>query len=233
MRLAENLIADKSSDLKTACAPYFSSMMQSCYRLLCSINHLCEDARVSSGIVHLNAVPMRLAPVIGRLCRFASEYAACLGLTLRCDALCPHAAARVDPEKLERMTLNLLSNALKYTRPGGAIDMRLYQKDAWACIEVENEGEDISPSLSPHLFERFCTGETDPQRGTGLGLFIVRELARLHGGDAFCAQPKGHGARFVIRIPAIDTPPAADVLPDDAAVDRVRMELAGMVHQGT
>jgi signal transduction histidine kinase len=108
--------------------------------------------------------------------------------------------ADADRDRLTQIVENLIVNAIRYGREPVELQAG-HAGPGQLCITVRDHGPGIDPSQEPLLFQRFATGN---RRGTGLGLFIVRELARAHGGDAHyeSATP---GARFVVTLPAVDT----------------------------
>ena len=109
-----------------------------------------------------------------------------------------------DGEKLERILLNLLSNAFKFTPEGGRIQLRLRQTEQQATLEVLDNGPGVPPHLRTAVFERFRQGKGGLNRrfgGTGLGLAIVKEFTELHGGRASVDLAPGGGALFSISLP--------------------------------
>lgn len=113
-------------------------------------------------------------------------------------------AAEADGEKLQRVLLNLLSNAFKFTPDGGAIKLRLSSLGARALIEVEDSGPGVATELHEAVFERFCQGEGSARRsrgGTGLGLAIVKDFVELHGGTVVLGSAPAGGALFSVQMP--------------------------------
>jgi CheY-like chemotaxis protein len=112
-----------------------------------------------------------------------------------------------DAARLQQVIANLLTNAAKYTDPGGSIALRASKDGAHAVIRVEDNGIGIPSSVLPHVFELFYQGPRDRSRaqgGLGLGLAIVQNIIRLHGGDvAARSAGAGQGSEFVVRLPAI------------------------------
>lgn len=115
-------------------------------------------------------------------------------------------AAVIDPERLQQMVWNLLSNAAKFTPEGGRIKLSLSCRDEQLEIKVADNGEGVSREALPHLFERFWRGDSTNTRshsGLGLGLAIVSHLADLHGGSVSVESAGlGKGATFRILLPA-------------------------------
>jgi len=109
-----------------------------------------------------------------------------------------------DSEKLQRILINLLSNAFKFVPEGGRIEIRLRKQGDQAVIEVQDNGPGVPFNMQAAVFERFRQVEGGSQRrfgGTGLGLAIVRDFAELHGGAAGLVEAPGGGALFIVRFP--------------------------------
>jgi PAS domain S-box-containing protein len=109
-----------------------------------------------------------------------------------------------DPMRLEQVFRNLLSNAVKYSPAGGRVSVRLDARDSSATVEVADEGVGIPPDALPHLFDRFFrvdSAATQRIDGTGLGLYVVREIVALHGGDVTATSEVGVGSVFTVSLP--------------------------------
>jgi PAS domain S-box-containing protein len=116
-----------------------------------------------------------------------------------------------DGVRLEQIVMNLLSNSLKFTPPGGAITVSVRRERDEAVLRVADEGAGIAPELLPSVFELFVQGERNLDRGTGglgVGLNLVRRLVELHGGRVEAASPGlGQGSVFTVRLPALAEAP--------------------------
>jgi signal transduction histidine kinase len=112
-------------------------------------------------------------------------------------------AARLDPFRLEQALANLLHNAIKYTPPGGAIEVVLSQpRPDQIKIEVRDNGPGIPPEARESVFDRFASvNASGPTRGLGLGLYLSRQIVQLHGGELDLESPPEGGTRFVVRMP--------------------------------
>ncbi|MDB5937044.1 MAG: hybrid sensor histidine kinase/response regulator [Massilia sp.] len=112
-----------------------------------------------------------------------------------------------DPTRLEQIASNLIDNALKYTPPGGQIDISVAHDDEHdeVMLSVTDTGVGIAPDLLPHVFDVFVQGSITIDRsqgGLGIGLALVRRLAELHGGSVSAhSEGAGNGSTFVIRLP--------------------------------
>jgi CheY-like chemotaxis protein/two-component sensor histidine kinase len=112
-----------------------------------------------------------------------------------------------DPLRLQQVVLNLMTNAVKFTPPGGHVFLRLARAGDSAVIEVSDTGKGISPELLPHIFERFRQGDSSSTRqygGLGLGLTIAHQLVMMHDGKITAqSDGDGKGSRFVVRLPLV------------------------------
>jgi signal transduction histidine kinase/ActR/RegA family two-component response regulator len=122
-----------------------------------------------------------------------------------------------DAERLQQVIWNLLNNAIKFTPPGGLVEVTLERRGGDAAITVRDSGIGIAPSFLPHVFERFSQADSSTTRaygGLGIGLSIVKSFVEQHGGTVSAASD-GHerGATFLVRIPL--APGVAPLLPLD------------------
>jgi signal transduction histidine kinase len=126
-----------------------------------------------------------------------------------------------DPDRLQQIVWNLLSNATKFTPEQGAVTLRLSHTDTHVEITVADTGSGIDPEFLPHVFERFRQADVGSRRrygGLGLGLAIVRHLAELHGGTVSAESAgRDRGATFRVRLPVRTVTNPAEPATDDAA----------------
>ena len=172
-------------------------------RLLKLVNTLLDFSRIEAGRAQAHYVPTDLAAATQELAsvfRSAMERAG-LRYSVTCEALpCP---VFVDQEMWEKIVLNLLSNAFKYTLEG-EIRIELRSQGAVAELVVADTGTGIPPEALPQLFNRFyrvpgANGRT--HEGSGIGLSLVRELVKLHGGSIDVESTVGRGSIFRVRMP--------------------------------
>lgn len=174
------------------------------------IDDLLDISRIISGKVNLNIGPVRLRDAATS----AVESVAPL-MQQKSHTLALEVAAELwvagDHARLVQIMVNLLTNAAKFTPTGGQIVLRIGQSGALAEISVKDNGPGIAPELLPNIFKLFFQGEQDAARshgGLGLGLSLVRELVKLHGGEisVFSAAQLQVGSEFVVQLPAIAAP---------------------------
>src|SRR5262249_30862971 len=128
-----------------------------------------------------------------------------------------------DPTRLGQVVANLLSNAAKYTKPGGRVEVSVACEGPLAVLRVRDTGVGIPPEMLARIFELFTQVGASLHRsegGLGIGLTLVRRLVELHGGSvsAFSAGV-GQGSEFVVRLPVAEAPPDLSVSRDGSQPD--------------
>lgn len=172
-------------------------------RLLKLVNTLLEFSRIEAGRVQAQYEPVDLASVTADLASNFRSAAERAGLTLRVECEAVDVPVYVDREMWEKVVLNLVSNAFKYTFHG-EIAVHLAREGDSAVLRVRDTGTGISPEAQARLFERFYRVEGAAGRtheGTGIGLALVQELVRLHGGTVGVQSRLGEGSEFSVWIP--------------------------------
>lgn len=160
-------------------------------RLSRLVDDLLTAARIEAGALEVSAEPVALTGLVEEV---AADLAADVAIDL------PDVRVYVDRGRVQQMVGNYLTNALRYGRP--PVTITASREDGAVVLRVCDAGEGVSPELLPRLFGKFERGSD--QEGTGLGLFIVRELARAQGGDAWYEPSTTAGACFALRIPVAD-----------------------------
>lgn len=191
-------------------------------RLLRLVNSLLDFARLEAGRIEARYEPVDLAALTADL---ASNFrAACDRAGLVLEVVCPPLPqpVLVDRDMWEKIVLNLLSNAFKYTLEGGIV-VRLEAQGPEAVLTVTDTGTGIPADELPRLFDRFHRIEGQRGRtheGSGIGLALVQELVGLHGGRIDAASRPGEGSAFTVRVPLGTAHLAPDLIVASGAVDR-------------
>lgn len=179
-------------------------------RQLAALTRLADDLM---DITRLETGKMEFRPVMADLRLFLAQAVVSLqdaatAKKLKLEILMPQAPLEVDLDesRFQRLVLNLLGNAIKYTPEGGTVWVKAVQEGDEIVFRVEDTGIGIAPDVLPRIFELF-TQENPAARlapgGLGVGLAMVREIAQLHGGSAQARSAgPGKGAEFTVRLPA-------------------------------
>jgi two-component system, sensor histidine kinase len=164
------------------------------------VEDLLDRSQLQAGKLLLRLDDVDLADLIREIAQRATEEATATGSTVVVDAPEP-VIGRFDAVRITQVIANLLSNAIKYGA-GKPVTVSVRKSGGTARIAVSDGGPGISPSEQKHVFERFERGTASERAGSyGLGLWIVRELVRLHGGTVTVQSSPGHGATFTVTVP--------------------------------
>jgi PAS domain S-box-containing protein len=167
------------------------------------ISSLLDVTRFEGGQVTVARAPLDLAALVRRVADDVRP-----ALTHHTVVVAGAAALPVDGDamRLEQVFRNLISNAIKYSPAGGAVTLGLEQCGDRACVSVADEGVGMPAEALPHLFGRFFRVDSDLTRhieGTGLGLYVVKEIVTLHGGDVTVRSELGKGSVFTVCLPSL------------------------------
>lgn len=180
------------------------------------INQLLDFRKMQTGNLRLNLTEADLVNFLRNLVNSFSSYAQEREIKLAFNTLKKRLFVAFDPDKIEKILNNLLSNAFKFTQAGGAISVNLSlvfdakdddfseenQDQQFIEISVKDTGMGISNTHINRIFNRFFqTDENDQNQGSGIGLALVKELVRVHNGNIFVSSKPGMGTKFTIRIP--------------------------------
>jgi PAS domain S-box-containing protein len=183
-----------------------------------SLTQIVEDvldiSRIVSGKIRLNVQAVDFPIVVRNAVDVVAPAADAKGVRLE-TIIDPQAGpVSGDPERLQQILWNLLSNGVKFTKRGGKVQVRLERIDSHIELTVSDTGIGISPEFLPHVFERFRQAEggtTRERGGLGLGLSIARQLTELHGGTIVVSSGGlGQGATFRVSIPLMSVYPARE-----------------------
>ena len=172
-------------------------------RLLKLVNSLLDFSRIEAGRLQASFEPVDLATLTNELASTFRSAMETAGLDLVVD--CPPLPEQVyvDPEMWEQIVLNLLSNAFKFTLKG-SVTVSVRAAGSSAQLTISDTGSGIPESELPHIFERFHRVEGAPGRsyeGTGIGLALIQELVKLHGGTVSVESKVDQGSAFRVSVP--------------------------------
>ncbi|MCP4202562.1 MAG: response regulator [bacterium] len=180
------------------------AMLANTHRLLRHVNLLLDTAKLEAGQLQLDLVESNLAAMLEDLVTASLPHAGRKGIEIATEGLDSIPEFSFDPDKVEMIAANLLSNALKFTPDGGRIAVRARVEIGAVVFEVEDNGPGIPQDQRGLIFDRFHQVDsslTRREEGTGLGLTLARELARLHGGDVVVESEAGRGSVFRVTLP--------------------------------
>jgi len=202
------------------------------------IEDLLDVSRIISGKLRLDIRRMKLGSVVAAAVETVGPAAAAKGVHLEHTSTADADVITGDPDRLQQVVWNLVSNAVKFTPKGGRVEVSVERIDSEMRVRVADTGTGIGPDLLPYVFDRFWQADnsmTRTHQGLGLGLAIVRHLVELHGGHVRAEScGPGAGSEFVVTLPIrlmhvsdhdVEAPPVAPrpstPPPDDHRLDGV------------
>ena len=198
-------VNDKERNFKK----YYNIMKQNCYRQLRLVNNMIDITKLDAGFFELNLQNCNIVNVVESVTMSVSEYIRSKSIELIFDTDIEECIISCDPEKIERVILNLLSNSIKFTNPGGSMTVNMYDKGENIIISIKDTGIGIPNDKLGIIFDRFRQVDrslTRNQEGSGIGLSIVKSLVELHRGKISVLSEYGKGTEFIIVLPVIVLP---------------------------
>lgn len=183
---------------------YLMVMKQNCYRLMRLINNFLDITKLDSGFVKVNLGNYDIVKIVEDITLSVSSYIESNNISLIFDTNVEEKIMAFDPDKIERIMLNLLSNAFKYSKPNGKILVTLKDKKDIVYISVKDTGVGIPEDKKQLIFERFGQVDKTLKRvceGTGIGLSLVKSLIEMHDGTINLKSEVDVGSDFIIMLP--------------------------------
>ena len=173
-------------------------------RLARLLDDLTDLSNIELGRVALDFGRVRLRDVVDSVVTILRPRAEASGIAVTSD-VSPDLCVRADEDRLHQILINLVDNAVKYTRAGGHVEVRARRTEPWVGIEVADTGVGIAAADLPRITERFYRVDRARSRelgGTGLGLAIVKHLVQAHGGELVIESEPGRGTTVRVRLAA-------------------------------
>ena len=170
-------------------------------RILTMLTTLMDITEAETGVLPLELEPVTLAALLARVEELYRYVAEEKQITLS-SACPPDLVVSIDPPRIQQALANLLDNALKYTLPGGRVEVEAYREPPYVAVAVRDSGEGIPPEEIPRIWDRLYRGDKSRSaRGLGLGLSLVKAVVEAHGGQVEVASQPGAGSRFTVYLP--------------------------------
>ncbi|MEM6645979.1 MAG: ATP-binding protein [Bacteroidota bacterium] len=209
----EDILEERHGPLSTRLRSRLTSVLQNARRLLTRTNQLLDLAQLDAERLEISTRPVEVIGLLRSFCDACMPLAERQHVDFRFEADAESLYCLLDADVVEKMVLNLLSNALKYTPERGDVTLSLTVADASAeaslLICVADSGPGIPAEEHDQIFERYYRVDgSHPARtiSSGLGLALVRQLAHMHDGAVMVSSQPGAGATFCIRLPLVPAP---------------------------
>lgn len=219
--ITERLNSGLGRNLDSGIQEMIGMLEQNGLRLLKLIDDLLDLVRFDLGHANINHQPTRIDTLVDGLLRSLRHLAEQDRVALLWECKTDREFIQLDQDKFDKILLNLVINAIKFTPSGGSITVKVNVAQGLLRLTVEDTGVGIPPDVLPHIFERFWqvdTSSTRKFRGAGIGLALVRSLTEAMGGAVNVSSQLGQGTLFTIELPAPAEAPqtstAADAEPN-------------------
>lgn len=193
---------------------------QNCFRLLRLINNLIDSTKLDAGHFELNMTNCNIVNIVEEITLSVAGYVNSKNISLIFDTDVEEKILACDPDKIERIMLNLFSNSLKFTDEGGSIFVNIFDGEEYITISVEDTGIGIPEEKLHIIFDRFRQVDksfTRSYEGSGIGLSLVKSLLEMQDGMISVESKYGIGTKFTIKFPV-------KVLDDNNYEEKVNMD---------
>lgn len=183
---------------------YDTTIKQNCYRMLRLVNNLVDITKIDSGFMTMHFANYEIVSLIEDITLSIVPYIESKQINVVFDTFIEELEIKCDPESIERVILNLLSNSVKFTNIGGNILVTLNSDENWVTISIKDDGVGIPNNLKDIIFERFVQADKSLSRekeGSGIGLALVKSLVELHHGSVYINKEITVGSEFIIKLP--------------------------------
>ena len=206
-----------------------STVNKNAEQLLQLINALLDFRKLDVGAETLRLQTGDFVHFISELCIPFQAYAIDRDMNFTFSSEMEILSMQFDPDKVQKILLNLLSNAFKYTPDGGSIKVHIYQQDDRVCVSVSDSGQGIGNADKEHVFERFYqASQKQHKTGSGIGLHIVSEYVHMHRGTVTVTDNEPKGSVFTIKLPlqeiSIPEEFPLEKVPDEEPFEQVEVQ---------
>lgn len=184
--------------------------------LIALVSDFLDLSKLESGRIELLQTEINIAELVQNTVQNFAPLTTSKNITLTCHAENPIVPIHADRRRLEQVLTNLVSNAVKFTDPGGAIEVRLQSNNKGLRVEIQDSGVGIPRHEIENLFQKYRQAQNLPvpaQEGSGLGLVICKMIVEAHGGKIWVDSEEGKGATFTFTMPSLDLEKRDNCLP--------------------
>lgn len=199
----DNILRVKDQTWTADFVDLLSKTRENSQRLSSLVNDLSDLSRIESQKLRLDMKEVNLNQLIGSTLSDFSMTASEKNIALTYEPNTETINIKADPSRMHEIMANLIDNAIKYSQSGKTVIVRFKKEDSFAQVEVKDSGYGIPEEAKPHLFEKFyrVNRSSSEPKGTGLGLFVTKELIERQGGKIWFESQVGKGTTFYFTVP--------------------------------
>ena len=196
--------SDSLDEKKDSVNKYIKSIKQNCFRLSKLINNIVDSSKIKAGFFELNLSNNNIVEVVEEIVMSVVDFTGSKSLNIIFDTDMEEKIIACDPEKIERIILNLISNAMKFSNKHDEVFVDIKDKNDFIEISIKDNGIGIKDNNLDMIFDRFKQVDKSLSRnseGTGIGLSLVKSIVELHGGSISVESEYGKGSKFTVILP--------------------------------
>jgi len=193
---------DEKKDLNIK---YIDSIKQNSYRLSKLIDNIVDTSKIDAGLFEMNVSNNNIVQVVEDIVMSSTAFTVSKGINIIFDTNIEEKFTACDPEKIERVVLNLISNAMKFSNKGDEIEVDIKDKNEFIEIAVKDNGIGIERKNLDTIFDKFNKIDKSLSRnaeGMGIGLSLVKSIVELSGGSIKAESEFGKGSKFTVKLPS-------------------------------
>ncbi|MGL5244359.1 MAG: ATP-binding protein, partial [Sarcina sp.] len=206
---------------------YREGLKHNCNRMIRLISNIIDITKIDSGMLQGEFTNYNIVELVENVTMSIIPYSKSKNLKVVFDTLIEELNIKCDLHKIERAILNILSNAIKFTKQDGNILVEVSNDEQWVYINIKDDGRGISEEMQQLIFERFVQADKSLNRnteGSGMGLCIAKAMINIHGGEITLQSDGVKGSEFIIKLPNVVIE-EVDIMDDSHIIDIQRVEL--------
>ncbi len=222
--------------LKTKSSRYLKIIKQNSYRLMRLINNIVDSTKMDMGEYKIDIGNYDIIAIINNIVDSVTTYIESAGINISINSSINKKTIACDPDAIERILLNLISNAVKYTPKEGNIVINIYSNEGDFVISVNDTGVGVPLEVQDSIFKRYVQADdqiTKRGGGSGIGLSLVSYLVEMHSGTIDLISSPGEGSEFIVKIPdrLVDGKPKENEernLDNDQVIEKIQLEFSDL-----
>ena len=199
-----HLVNSGENNEKVKTDRYMKIMRQNCYRLIRLVDNIMDSTKINSEFYEMNMKNYNIVEMLENITMAVGEYTKDQRINLVFDTEIEEKRIACDAAKIERIMLNILANAVKFTEEQGTIRVNVYAQGEKVVVKIKDNGIGIRQEDFNTIFDRFKQADKSLRRnheGSGIGLSLVKAFTEMHEGKVYVVSEYGKGSEFIVELP--------------------------------